>query len=189
MDWDKQRDMNAQPKMKEKSRNSEFVELLTPNYYKIHSYIQSMVPNKTDAEDILQTSITYMLEHFEDYKPGTQFLAWAITISKYHIFTYRKKQKRSIVHFSEEAIRLLEVEQQRLSDEMDVRLDILAQCMKKLHRVDLAFLNKRFTRRMSVVDMASDFGMSVHMAYKRLARIKTLLLRCIDKTMDTGDVS
>jgi RNA polymerase sigma-70 factor (ECF subfamily) len=175
--------------MKDRSRNSEFVGLLTPNYYKVHSYILTLVPNKTDAEDILQTTITYMLEHFNDFTPGTDFLAWAVTISKYHILSYRKKKKRSIVHFSEEAIRLIELEHRRLSDELDARLDVLGQCMKKLPPVDLTFLNKRYENRMSVIDMASEFEISVHIAYKRLARIKHLLLRCIHKTMNTGDVS
>lgn len=182
------KDMNKQLTMKEKSQNSEFVELLTPNYYKIHSYILTLVLNKTDAEDILQTTITYMLEHYCDFKPGTNFLAWAITIARYHVLSYRKKQKRSIVHFSEDTIRLIDLEHQKLSDELDVRLDILNHCMKKLSVFDLTLLKNRFESRMSVIDMASALGISVHVAYKRLARIKNLLLDCIHKTMDTGEV-
>lgn len=175
--------------MKKKSQHSEFVELLTPNYYKLHGYILTLVPNKADAEDILQSAITYMLEHFDDFEPGSNFLAWAYSVSKYRVMTYRKTQKRSIVHFSEEAIRLIEQEHQRISDELDVRLDILGTCMKKLHCIDLAFLKKRFEKRMSIVDIAPELGLTVHAAYKRLARIKTLLLDCIHKTMNTGDVS
>ena len=127
--------------------------------------------------------------YFKDFKRGSNFLSWAVTISKYHVLTYRKKQKRSIVHFSEDAIRLIESEYQGLSQEIDVRLDILSKCMKKLHYLDMAFLKKRFENRTPVIDVATEFWISVHVAYKRLARIKNLLLHCIHKSMETGEVS
>lgn len=175
--------------MKHKSQKSGFVELLTPNYYKIHSFILMLVPNKTDAEDILQSAITYMWEHFNDFEPGTNFLSWAFTVSKYQVLTYRKKKQRSIIHFSEEAIRLIESENQRLSHEIDVRLDTLNECMKKLHSRDLTFIKKRFESKTTVIDLASKFQISVNVAYKRLARIKSLLLKCIHKAMAGGEVS
>lgn len=175
--------------MKEKSQNSDFLELLTPNYYKIHSFILMLVPNKADSEDVLQSAITYMWEHFEDFKPGTNFLSWAFTISKYQVLTYRKKKQRSIIHFSDEAVQLIEHENQKLSQEVEDRYDALNECMKKLHHKDLAFLKKRYMKKLSIRDMATEFGISVNIAYKRLAMIKTLLHNCIHKTMASGEMS
>ncbi len=174
--------------MNEKSQNSEFVELLTPNYYKIHGFILTFVPNKTDAEDILQSAITYMWEHFNDFKKGTNFLSWAFTISKYHVLTHRKKQKRSRIHFSEKAIELIESENQKLSEEMDVRYDALEECMKKLSLNDLKFMKKRFEKSISVKELAGEIGTSVNVAYKNLSRIKSFLLNCIRRTIATGEV-
>lgn len=175
--------------MDKKSQKSDFVELLTPNYYKIHSFILSLVPNSTDAEDILQSTITYMWEHFADFKQGTNFLSWAFTISKYQVLTYRKKKQRSIVHFNQEAIKYIELENQKLSYEMDVRLDALNTCMKKLHSKNLTFIKRRFEKKMHITELAAEFGISVNTVYKRLAQIKTLLLNCIHKTLTAGEVS
>ncbi len=105
------------------SRKSGFVGYLTKDYYKIHSYILTMVPNKADAEDVLQTAIADMWEHFEDFEEGTNFLAWASTIAKYHVLTYRKKRSRSRVHFSDKAVELIEAENQVIRNEMDMRLE------------------------------------------------------------------
>ena len=174
--------------MEEKSQKSSFLELLTPNYYKIHSFIFMLVPHKTDAEDILQSSITYMWEHFEDFRPGTNFLSWAFTISKYQVLTYRKKKQRSIICFNQEAIEFIESENQKLSHELEARLDTLDICMKKLHNKDLSFIKKRFEGRLSIKDLATELDISVNVAYKRLAHIKTLLLNCIRKTMAAGNV-
>lgn len=181
--------MEKEQKMDKKSQNSEFVELLTPNYYKIHSFILALVPNKTDAEDILQSTITYMWEHFADFESGTNFLSWAFTISKYQVLTYRKKKQRSIIRFSQEAMQLIESENRKLSYEQDARLEMLNICIKKLHNKDRSFLTKRFQKKASVRDLAVEFGISINVAYKRLAQIKTLLLNCIHKAMTTGEIS
>lgn len=173
--------------MDSKSRHSEFLELLTPNYYKIHSFILTLVPHKADSEDVLQSTITYMWEHFGDFRPGTNFLSWAFTISKYQVLTYRKKQQRSIVHFSEEAIQLIASENQNLSQEIDVRLETLSQCMKRLHSQDLTFIKKRYEKKLSIRDLATEFGISVNITYKRLSKIKSLLLHCIHKAMASGE--
>jgi RNA polymerase sigma-70 factor (ECF subfamily) len=175
--------------MDKKSLNSEFIELLTLNYYKIHSFILALVPNRTDAEDILQSAITYMWEHFTDFKKGTNFLSWAFTISKYQVLTYRKKQKRSIIHFSEKAMNFIEQENMKLSQDLDARLDALNTCMKKLNSKNLIFIKKRFEKKISVIDLAAEFGISVNTAYKRLAQIKSFLLNCIHKAMAAGDLS
>jgi len=175
--------------MDQRSLNSKFVELLTPNYYKIHSFISMLVPHKTDAEDILQTAITYMWEHFEDFKPGTNFLSWAFTISKYQVLTFRKKKQRSIVYFSQEAIQVIELENRKLCPEMDIRLDALNMCMKKLQNKNLTFIKKRFEKKKPIIDLAAEFGISVNTAYKRLAHLKSLLLNCIRKAIAAGEAS
>lgn len=175
--------------MDNESRNAEFTELLTPNYYKIHGFILSLVPNKADAEDVLQAALTYMLEHFGDFRKGSNFLSWAFTISKYHVLTYRKKQQRSKIHFSEKAIELIESENQRLLKELDIRHDALAECMKKLSHDDETFVKKRFERSLSVKDLADEMGATVNVVYKNLSRIKRFLLSCIRRTIATGVVS
>lgn len=180
--------MDKQQNMNGKNRNSEFLGLLTPNYYKIHSFILTMVSNKTDAEDVLQSSISYMLEHFDDFKPGTNFLSWAFTISKYHVLTHRKKHQRSKIQFSEKAIELIESENKKLSKEIDVRYDALGICMKKLSFADLTLIKKRFEKGVFVKDLASEIGVSINVAYKRLSKIKILLLKCIERALAAREV-
>lgn len=169
--------------------HTKFVELLTPNYYKIHSFVLALVPNQTDAEDILQSSISYMWEHFSDFRQGSNFLAWACTISKYQVLSYRKKKVRSIIHFNEEATELIAAENKTVSREIDAQLEALNTCMQKLNHVDLTFLKKRFEKSISVTDLSTEFKTSVNVIYKRLAQIKNRLLNCIHKALAAGEMS
>jgi len=181
--------MDMHPDINDSNRNSKFLELLTPDYYKIHSFILTLVPNTTDAEDVLQSSIGYMLEHFHEFEQGTNFLSWAFTISKYHVLTHRKKKTRSKIQFGKQAIEMIEAENQRLSKEVDARYDALKQCMRKLPVDDLKLIKKRFEKSSSVKEFASEIGMSINVAYKRISHIKNLLLDCIQRTLVAGEGS
>ncbi len=45
----------------------------------IYTYILTMVPNSVDAEDIFQEASSLMWRKFEDFKPGSSFIAWGRT--------------------------------------------------------------------------------------------------------------
>ncbi len=165
-----------------------FVSLLTANYYQIHAFILTMVPNKTDAEDILQNTIMYMWKHFKDYEPGTRFLSWAVTIAKFQVLTYRKTTKRSKIHLSETALDLIAEENMKISSQTDQRYEALQKCLKKLPDEELDFLKKRFMYGNSVRKIADDIGASLNVVYKRISRIKGILLDCIRRTLASQEI-
>jgi RNA polymerase sigma-70 factor (ECF subfamily) len=165
------------------SRKPHFVSLLTANYYLIHSFILTMVPNKTDSEDILQNTIMYMWEHFGDFSPGTRFLSWAVAIAKFQVLTYRKAMTRSKIHLSGAALDLVAEENVKLSTQVDERYEALQKCLKKLPERELDFLKKRFMQGSSIRELAEDIGTSLNVVYKRLAKIKGILLDCIRRTI------
>lgn len=167
----------------EKSRKPHFMSLLTANYYMLHSFILTMVPNKTDAEDILQNTFMYLWEHFDDFEPGTSFISWAITIAKFQVLTYRKTKTRSKIQLSETALDLVATESVKLSAQMDERYEALEKCLKKLPEKELDFLKKRFIQGSSVKKIAQDIGASLNVVYKRIARLKGILLDCIHRIL------
>lgn len=180
--------MDQISRKRDAGRHSEFVELLTRNYYKLNSFILTLVPHRTDAEDVLQSSITYMWEHFKDFKPDSNFLSWAFTICKYQVLTYYKQQQRCRLQFSPKAIDIIEAENEKVSDALEQRYDALKACMKHLSEKDLTFLKRRYVESKSLKSLADEIGMSINVAYKHLVRIKNALLRCVHQKLDSGDV-
>src|SRR4030042_955776 len=164
-------------------RKPHFVNLLTANYYQIHAFILIMVPNKTDSEDILQNTIIYMWEHFGDFRPGTKFLSWAVTIAKFQVLTYRNTITRSKVHLSETALDLIIKDNVKLSIHADERYEALQKCLKKLPEKEQDFLKKLFMQGNSVKKIADEIGASLNIVYKRLSRLKGILLNCIRQTI------
>ena len=61
----------------EAEKRKQLVALLTQHQRRIFSYIYTLVPDRTDAEDLLQEASLIICEKFDDFEVGTDFVAWA----------------------------------------------------------------------------------------------------------------
>ena len=175
--------MDNNAKQKTKCENREpFVGLYTKEYLKIRSFIHTLIPNHADAEDVLQAAASYMWENFNDFDINSNFLAWAITMAKYQVMAFRKKQSRSRIVFYDEAIELIAEQNQKLHSDIDLRNDALKLCLSKLPSKETSLISMRFREGKSIVEIADLIDLSLNATYKRFSRIKAMLLKCVQNT-------
>src|SRR4051812_24461539 len=55
--------------------------LMTRHQRQVFSYIYALVPNRYDAEDLLQETSLVICEKFDEFEEGTDFVAWACQIA------------------------------------------------------------------------------------------------------------
>ena len=77
------------------------------------------------------------------------------------------------------ALDLIAAENVRLSAQMDERYEALQKCLKKLPEKHFDFLKKRYIQGSSIKKIADDLGVSLNVVYKRLSKIKGILLDCV----------
>lgn len=163
-----------------------FVKLLTANYARIYAYIITLVPNDTDADDLMQETATVMWENFHKFEPGTNFVSWAVTIARYQILNYRKKHKRSRLFLSDQAYDLLISETEKVQEQSQDRLQALRRCLDKLPAKDQEFLRIRYYEGASARVVAQKVGTSIDSVYRYTARLTHWLLGCVRRTLATG---
>jgi RNA polymerase sigma-70 factor (ECF subfamily) len=163
-----------------------FLHLWTLIQGRVYAYILSHWPNRSDADDIMQETISIMWKKYDTYQPGSDFLAWAITIAKYVLLTFRKKQNNNQIKFNDEELRLIEEKSEEFINTVDGRLEILEVCVKKLPKKDTNLLKLKYNNELSAQTIAIRFGMSVRTVYRSLAKIYTLLMRCMNQSLEGG---
>lgn len=156
-----------------------FLRLLMPIQGRIYAYILSQWPHRADADDIMQETTAVLWEKFETYQPGTDFLAWSITVAKYTVLKYRKKRTRHPIPLCDEAVRALQDESDAFFKKFDRRLGALKECVKKLPPRDGQFLQLRYEQELPPARIAGRFDLSTRAVYKSLSRIHHILMRCI----------
>jgi len=78
--------------MNEASRQStdQIVQLLTNVQQQLTRYVRTLVPNRTDAEEVLQETNLFVWRHADEFELGTNFAAWACRIAYYQVLTFRR---------------------------------------------------------------------------------------------------
>ena len=82
-------------------RNQQLMLLLTQHQRRIFAYLYTLVPDRHDAEDLLQETNLIICEKFAEFEPGTDFVAWACQIAWWQIRAARQKFARSKVIFDD----------------------------------------------------------------------------------------
>jgi RNA polymerase sigma-70 factor (ECF subfamily) len=163
----------------ESERRKQLVALMTQHQRRIFSYIYTLVPDRYDAEDLLQETSQVICEKFDEFKQGTDFVAWACQIAYWRIRYARQKFARSKVIYQQELVDALAQTAAAMQEELDERHEALARCLQKLPSRDRELVLTRYEPGSGVPEAARRSGRSLEAAYKALARIRKLLFDCV----------
>jgi RNA polymerase sigma-70 factor (ECF subfamily) len=163
--------------------------LMTRHQRQIFSYIYTLVPRRHDAEDLLQETSVVICEKFHEFKPGTDFVAWACQIAWWRVRYSRQKFARSKVVFDQDVLDAVARTASSLAPELDERHEALAQCLGKLHARDRELVLTRYEPGLGVEEAARRSGRSLDAAYKALNRIRKSLFDCVTHQLATEDAS
>lgn len=164
-------------------RTEVFLSLLMANQRRINSYILSLVPNFSDADDIMQETITVMWRKFESFRIGTDFVSWGLKVAYYCILNYRKQKEKEKFVFSEDLFRQISEIAKEKQSETDDRIKYLRRCIEKLQSADQRFLKARYELNSDVKSLAVQMDRSVQYVYKHLARIHCALNQCVKRAV------
>jgi RNA polymerase sigma-70 factor (ECF subfamily) len=157
--------------------------LITRHQRQIFGYIYALVPNRYDAEDLLQETSLVICEKFNEFEDGTDFVAWACQIAYWRIRYSRQKFARSKVVFNQEIVDAVAQTASTMTGELDSRHEALGNCLQKLHPRDRELVLTRYEPGSGVAEAARRSGRTVQTAYKALARLRKLLLDCVSNQL------
>ena len=155
------------------------VPLLMRHERQVFAYIYTLLPNRHDAEDILQETCLTIYDKFAEFTPGTDFVAWAMRIAWWKVRAAKQKFARSKVVFNDEIMEAVAHTTEEMRGESDRARNALAECLQKLNERDRRMILTRYERGSGVERAAMVSGRSLQAAYKALMRIKQVLHDCV----------
>jgi RNA polymerase sigma-70 factor (ECF subfamily) len=170
-------------------REEHFLQLFLAHERRIFGFLLALVPTWSDAEDLLQEASVVMWRKLDEFEPGTDFAAWALSIARYQVLSFRKKQRRDRVLFSERTLEMLADEMTALGRSEDARRDALEHCIARLNTRDRELIRLRYLPGASTQGVAEDLGRSIQAIYKSLNKIHEQLMMCIRRTLAAEGLS
>src|SRR5262249_48899262 len=162
-----------------------FLRLFLQNERRLYAYVLTLLPNRADADDVLQDASLVMWDKFHPESPPDDFAAWGCRIAYFKVLDFFKKGHRARVRFSQEMLeRVAEtaIEQAGVL-QLDARRDALAGCIEKLPARDRDLLARRFTPGATTKSTSDQIGRSVDAVYKALARVRRALFECVQRAL------
>jgi RNA polymerase sigma-70 factor, ECF subfamily len=167
--------------------HAEFLRLHTKHQHRVLAYIFTLVPNRADAEDLLQDTAVLLWEKFDQFEPGTDFVAWACRVAYWKVANHRKRFARSNLMFSDELLQAVAQRTIELAPQLDDRREALRECMKRLEDRDRRMITARYELDGGAQRAAEAARRTLPATYKALYRIRKALFDCVTLRITEGD--
>ncbi len=157
-----------------------FLSLFLRSEREVFRYVAALVPNVTDAEDIVQQTAVALWEKFDAYDPAQPFTPWAcrFALNKARQWIERRQRWQALLEkgLAEE----LAHRRQELQPELELRLKHLETCLGKLPPGQRSLVKSYYYERTEVEKLAERSGRSAGATYKMLQRIRQTLQHCVE---------
>jgi len=162
-----------------------FVNLLIEWQRRLYAFILTLVPNFSDADDVLQETNAVLLRKRHDFVAGTDFGAWVCQVAYYEVLNYRKRQGRNgrCAMLDESLLEELASEAAKRVTGQEARLTALGQCLERLSAKDRELIHQRYRLNCSAEEIAEKTGRTAGAIRQVLYRIRGDLLRCIERRL------
>jgi RNA polymerase sigma-70 factor (ECF subfamily) len=150
---------------------------------RIFAFLLSVIGNRQIAEDLFQDVSVLLWEKFDQYQPGTSFVAWARQIAFNLVRNERRRLARSRLIFSEAAMTAIENAFQELDDEAveEEWLNRLDECVGELGPASQALLKLRYHKEQSLQAIADHLGRTMAGVNSSLVKIRKALETCLQR--------
>lgn len=157
-----------------------FLSLFLRSEREVFRYVAALVPNVTDAEDIVQQTALTLWEKFDAYDPSQPFTPWAcrFALNKARQWVERRQRWQTLLDhgLAEE----LAQRRQELQPDFERRLKHLEACLGKLAPGQRSLIEAYYYERTGIDSLAERTGRTAAATYKMLQRVRQTLQHCVE---------
>ncbi|EAQ79198.1 sigma-70 family RNA polymerase sigma factor [Blastopirellula marina] len=161
--------------------DEDFIRLLTTYHGRILHYVVSLVPNRAQAEDVMQEVSLALWEKRSQYNPDLNFLTWMRAFARIQVLTHYRKQSRAPTQLSDEALQRVVASIDAQQHMVDDQLTLLRSCLQKLPLPQRDLVSRFYDGRLDVLAVAKELQIQPNTLYVKIHRIRERLLSCVQK--------
>ncbi|MBL8798483.1 MAG: sigma-70 family RNA polymerase sigma factor [Planctomycetia bacterium] len=162
------------------------VRQLTQHHASIFAFIRALVPDRADAEEVLQETNLTLLRKVDEADRVENFRAWACAVARIEVLRFRDRRKSSRLIFADDFLELVAEVIVERADLLEDRREALTGCLDRLAERDRDLVRRRYHEAKDTQTVADEVGRSRDAVYKALARIRQTLFECVERRLAGG---
>jgi RNA polymerase sigma-70 factor, ECF subfamily len=157
-----------------------FVQLFAKIHDDLFAHIFALLPHWSDAEDVFQKTSLVLWRKFDEFEPGSNFLAWACKVAFFEVRNFRRVSSRDRLRFNDALLEQLAVEREVRPALGSLQHELLAECLSKLSDDQRELLCRAYEGETTIRQLAGELFRSPQTIYNRLNFIRRTLFECIE---------
>ncbi len=156
------------------------VALITRHQAALHSYILSLLPNASKADDVLQETNLVLWRKAAEYDQEKPFMPWACRIAFFQVKAARRDAARDRHVFDPELLELLAAEDDSNPESTQALDHALRDCLAQLPADKRELILHRYEADSTVQQMAHSRNLTPGALSAQLHRIRQMLESCVE---------
>jgi RNA polymerase sigma-70 factor (ECF subfamily) len=163
----------------------QFMRLFLEAEREILRYVMAIVPNVSDARDVVQETAAALWKAVAKYDASRPFIPWACRFALNEARVYLRSESRRRVVLEADVTALLDARRIELAGHLDARREHLRDCLNRLPSDQRSMVRDYYFEDQAIDAMAAKLGRTAESVYKALQRIREALHQCIARKLQT----
>ena len=143
-----------------------FTTLLVANQPAVMGFIRTLLPQASEAEDLLQKTCLIAWQKFDQFDPSSSFTTWACKIAYFEVKNHLRTKARDKHVFSNEVLDQLADEIPQDSERLAAERAALHTCVEALVPADRELLAQAYDPATTLQQVAEHVGKTANSLYK-----------------------
>ena len=165
--------------------HKQFILLFSEAEHELMRYLMALLPNASDARDVLQETAVALWQTIEKYDQSQPFFPWACRFALNKVRQHLRTEARRNRVFDEDVAGLIADRLMESAPQLEKRREYLAACLAKLPEKRRKLVQEYYLGDHPIAEVARNHGLSVEAVYKALQRIRRTLMECINHKVRT----
>ena len=165
--------------------HEQFTRLWTDAQPIVAGYLNAVVPDFQEAEDLLQEVAVILLRKFADYDAARPFVPWAIGVAKREVLMARRRHARNRLCYQTDLLDRISEAYEELAPELEDRSRALRECLRAIKGRASELLRLRYEESLKPNTIAARLGLAVVAVRVMLSRTRAALRECIERKLKT----
>ena len=165
--------------MKGTRESEDFVRLMTEHQGRLFAYIFSLLGDPDRANDVLQETNVILWRDSREFRPGSNFKAWAFRVAHFQVMAFRQRQIRDRLVFEDDLMEVLASGAREADESFEAKQELLTGCLEKLTPPHREMIRERYSAGHSLTAIAKGRGMTPNAVMQALFRIRQSLVQCV----------
>jgi RNA polymerase sigma-70 factor (ECF subfamily) len=163
--------------------HQQFMRLFLGAERELLRYVMALVPNVSDARDVVQETAVALWQAMEKYDAAKPFVPWACRFALNEARLHLRTESRRRRFIEEDVAAMLDERRVETASSLDTRREHLRDCLRQLPEEQRQLVRGYYFDEESIEALAGQLGRGAEGIYKSLQRIRLALHQCIERKL------